>query len=614
MAKLSQNNPLLGLMLILVALLPLLYFHSLYTPASLPRYALIACVAGFGVLFYAISIWRHQRHFLWHPVQILVLLFFLLASLSSLWSIEKSNNLIEILQLSSFAILFFLATQISSIKHITWICTMAVASAGIAALIGIMQNYGFNPMEYSNPVMASTFIFKNHAALYFDLIVPVSFFIILISDNKKIKWLSTIAFGLCIGFLIESRTRGSWVAITAVAVLLLILCTFHKQTRENINSKIKESRVFLIVALLVASTAFIPQGENDIKWERKPVAGQKLDQSAFNRLLFYRNSLGIINEKPMLGTGLGTFWKAFRPYMNYPHIIQRSNEHIYLIRAHNDILQTFTELGLVGGILSLVIYSFILFIGIQIILNKKSDRGKSLLTIGLLLAFTASLIHSLVDFPLHKPSSAVLFWIWAGFIIALHLADKEEGKLYIIKKMFGPILFSTAIAYLFISAIFYTAYIKDNYYLHLAENHYKSENCTAAINSIEKAVDSFGLYFITHIMRVRIHVKCNANPQALFYVLNEELQYDSSNILARLRRADLYLTSGYFDKADQDYKAVVQILPHRASGKIGVASVLVARGQNIEAKKYLKNILDAHPNNKYAIRLLRDINDAVKAN
>ncbi len=614
MDRLSQNNPLLGLMLILVSLLPLLYFHSLYTPASLPRYALIACVAGFGVLFYAISIWKQQRYFLWHPVQILVLLFFLLASLSSLWSIDKSNNLIEILQLSSFAILFFLATQVSSIKHITWICTMAVASAGIAALIGIMQNYGFNPMQYSNPVMASTFIFKNHAALYFDLIVPVSFFIILISNNKIIKWLAAIAFGLCVGFLIESRTRGSWVAITAVVVLLLVLWTLHKQTRENINSKIKENRTYLIAALLVASTAFVPQGENDIAWERKPIAGQKLDQSAFDRLLFYRNSLGIIKENPILGTGLGTFWKAFRPYMNYPYIIQRSNEHIYLIRAHNDILQTFTELGLVGGILSLAIYSFILFIGIQIILNKKSDSGKSLLTIGLLLAFTASLIHSLVDFPLHKPSSAALFWIWAGFITALHLSDKEERKSYRIKIFFSPILFATSIIYLSLSAMFYTAYIKDSYYLHLAENHLTAGNCPAALNNIEKAVNSFGLYFITHIIRVRIHVKCNKNPQALFYVLNEELQYDRSNILARLKRADLYRLSGYLDKADQDYKVVVQILPHRVSGKIGVASVLVAKGQNEEAKKYLKTILHEHPDNKYAIRLLRDINDTIKAN
>jgi len=162
----------------MVILLPLLYIEPLHNPSSLPRYALIALTAGLALLIFSLSIWRKKNQLQWHPSQLIAIVIFLLAAISYTWSIEGENSLIEIIQLSSYVILFLVATQINNISHIQNIIFSAVIAGGLAALIGILQNFGFNPFGFRNNVMASTFIYKNHAALYFDLIVPVSLFMI----------------------------------------------------------------------------------------------------------------------------------------------------------------------------------------------------------------------------------------------------------------------------------------------------------------------------------------------------------------------------------------------------------------------------------------------------
>ena len=617
LTHLKQNSTLL-LFMFMVFLLPLLYIEPLHNPSSLPRYILVAFIAGLSLLSLSISILRKRQLLQWHPSQIIAIIFLLFASLSYSWSIEEGNSLIEIMNLSSFVILFLVATQIKSITNIKNIAFVAVISGGMAALIGISQNFGFNPFDFRTYVMASTFVYKNHAALYFDLIIPIAFFLILTVENKTLKMLTAICFGLCLGFIIESRTRGSYLALSIILLIVIIFWLFNRTFRGKINNKIRQNYIFIFLAVLTCLMAIVPPGENDTAWERKSVNYQttgdgpaqsakiNIDQSSMDRLLFYRNSLGIIQENPIIGTGYGTFWKAFRMHMNRPYVIQRSNETLYLMRLHNDILQFFTELGLLGGLIIVLFFATVIIAGTNFILKQASNDNHLFIIAGLLLSLIASLVHAIVDFPFHKPSSASLIWLWSGLLVSASITISANRTISLKSRLITSALIGFASIYVIINTLFYISYCKDNHYFYLAEKNIKSKNCNDAIVNIDKAIRAFGLYHTTHLERINIHIGCNKIPQDLFNVLNEELRRDDTNTRALLERAELFLANGYLQQAEKDYRKVIFILPHRPSGKIGVARVMLKNGETDKAIEQLHIILKEHPRNKIAQKLLED--------
>mgnify|MGYP000644541751 CR=1 FL=1 len=601
-----QITILLGL---LVFTLPLLYFEPLQTPSSLPRYTLIAIVSGSGLLLLSIYIWRDRYQPNWHSTQIIAVLYLFWAAISINWSVDFGSYVIESIQLTGFVILFVLATQISNTKYVLWIIAASVLAAGIAAYIGILQHFGYNPLEYRTFVMGSTFHYKNHAALYFDLIIPVSFFLILASNNTFIKWIAVISMALCLGFVLESRTRGSWLALLVAITLCISLWVLNKNFRSLFNKKLRMNLVPLFVALIIAAAIIVPPGKNDIVWKRDAQAGQKLDQSSSDRLLFYKNSLGLVRDNPVLGVGYGTFWKAFRPYMNYPHVIQRSDENIYLYRLHNDPLQILVELGIIGFVIAISFFISIGYIGLRLVIHNK-DEKQTLLAAGLITAFIASIVHSFVDFPLHKPVSAAHIWLWAGLLVSLHIANTANKYKFTPGKLYKIFVLVFSCAYLVSSVLFYRAYLKDNHYLYLAENNIKKADCHKALANIEKAVASFNLHFVTHVTRVNIHTRCNRDTATLLKVINIELEYDDTNIRALLTRGEIYLRAGQTELAKKDFLKIINILPHRSRGKIGLAKVFVAQKQTASAIKLLEQVIEMDPDNQYVIKMIDRLKNA----
>jgi O-antigen ligase len=615
-ARDNQHSPVIYLLVLLVALLPLLYFEPLHNPSQLPRYALVALVASVALITLALRNMYQVGTMRWHVTQFIALIFLILASLSSLWSLDVGSNLIEVMYLVSFMMLFFVGTQITDIRGMQLIMLASVVAGGIAALLGVLQHFYINPLQYRGPVMPSTFTFKNHAALYFDLIIPVAGMLIFILDNKKLKWLTTVCLGLCLGYIAESRTRGSYMAIGLVILIIAAAWLLNKQYRSLISTHVKANLAYIIVATIIVIVIVVPAGRNDLEWKKNKQLvkttdsevieslRKNIDESSLDRLVFYRNSLGIIKDHPLIGTGYGTFWKAFRPYMNHPYLIKRSRANLYLFRLHNDILQVFTELGVLGGVIFLLLLVSILWGGVRAVKDVNLGGKQRLLVTGLLLSVLASLFHSIVDFPFHKPASAATFWLWSGFIVSIYLNSQPVSQHGKNSRRIGLGIALVSIFYLVIGSVFYYGFFRDNHYLYLAEQSMKKSDCAGATDNIEKAIDSFGLTMQTHVIRTRIHIACNSNQQQLFQLLNSELVYDDTNIQALLRRAGILLNSGYLQAAERDLQRVLFILPHDIDAKVGMARIQLQRGEKDEAIRALEAILASNPDNEMARKTL----------
>jgi O-antigen ligase len=134
-----------------------------------------------------------------------------------------------------------------------------------------------------------------------------------------------------------------------------------------------------------------------------------------DRPLYWANVAGMIRDFPVFGTGLGTFAAA------YPAYEKRGGPEMLLTHAHNDYLEYFSELGIVGtvflfgGILYLAIRSFLVW------RERRNPEAKGL-ALGGIVSLAGMGLHTLTDFNLHIPANMLLFTVVLSltFVTAFH--------------------------------------------------------------------------------------------------------------------------------------------------------------------------------------------------
>jgi tetratricopeptide (TPR) repeat protein len=138
----------------------------------------------------------------------------------------------------------------------------------------------------------------------------------------------------------------------------------------------------------------------------------------------------MIKDHPLLGSGIGTykyntlkyqaeFFKQGENRSLYPHGFAE--------KAHNEYLQLWAEMGIVG--LGIFIWLIISYFGCGIkILRKIKDEYKQGIIIGLMGSVVAVLIDGLFGFPLHLPATIILFWMALSLTVAFGESEKDEKK------------------------------------------------------------------------------------------------------------------------------------------------------------------------------------------
>jgi len=295
------------------------------------------------------------------------------------------------------------------------------------------------------------------------------------------------------------------------------------------------------------------------------------------------------------GVGLGSFWKGFREYTNYPNVMPLTDLNIIVYRAHSEPLQFFLELGFIGGLLALIIFFYLMSIAIKTILRIEDTRHK-ILCLGLGAALLASALHSIVDFPLHKPSSALQFWLLAGLLIgfAADLFNQKRLLSIKIKKTLSAIFLVCALIIAGFSTHLYSSYVPASMHHQKAMDAIYTD-CTEAIDEIEKTLALSPYYFREHTSRIDIYSNCVKDDKRILPILNQELELDNANTKALIQRAYILLGTKNYPAAYKDFKRVADLLPHRPYGHYGIAQTLVVMGNYKLGIVELKKVVEKHP-------------------
>jgi len=144
-----------------------------------------------------------------------------------------------------------------------------------------------------------------------------------------------------------------------------------------------------------------------------------LDAAPIGRLTIWRDTLPIIRDFPVLGTGAGTFADAMLTY-------QRTDKQVLFNHAHNEYLQLATEGGFV---LLLGVVAAMMALCALVRRRLREDNGPHrLIRVGAAAGLAGIAVQSIWDTGLHEPANLLLAALVAAIAVRPNRADNQERE------------------------------------------------------------------------------------------------------------------------------------------------------------------------------------------
>ncbi len=309
----------------------------------------------------------------------------------------------DLLLLAAYLFVFFAAGQAfrTAAQRVAW-AWFVLALGFTVSLFGILQHFTFNGRLYWLRQMQfggypfGPFTNRDHFAGFAELVIPMGLALLTLRGTRRdqvpLVGLLTI---VPIGAVFLAASRGG---IIAIVVEIVLLALFLRKRPLSL------ARVIAVVAILLVAGAFVAWLGIGTAMERFATlkSGAVTEQ---RRWIMIRDSWQIVRAHPWVGSGLGTLETAYPKYASY-------YDGLVVNHAHNDYIEALAETGWLGGVCCAV-FLFWLFRRSLARVGSDPDSVKRAVRIGALVACAGLLVHELLDFNLHIPSNALLFFLQA---------------------------------------------------------------------------------------------------------------------------------------------------------------------------------------------------------
>ena len=319
------------------------------------------------------------------------------------------NTRMELLLLISDLVLLFLAVQafrtLQDWRGFIW---FGMVFGFLISIFGILQHltfngklYWFREMHYGG-IPFGPYVNRNHFAGFVELLLPLALVPLLLGRVRRERWPVVTLFAVVpIGALFLSVSRGGIVSFgVELAVLALVMIQ-----RRTMGKQLFAGAAVLLLALLMVFWLGVGQ------LLQRFSSFQSLEVTAGKRASMRRDTGQIFLHNPVAGTGLGTLQIVYPQY-----------ESLYdgkiVNHTHNDYLEALAETGILGGLCCAWFLGVLLRESLKRLRQLHNSFAGALQLSGLV-ACAGFLVHGLVDFNLHIPSNAFLFFLLA------HLATSE---------------------------------------------------------------------------------------------------------------------------------------------------------------------------------------------
>ncbi len=373
---------------------------------------------------------NYDMRLLRHPVSILLLASLTWMAVTSCTSALPWVSFKYTLARIWFVVPFFYAAaQIfrsrDRIRQFFWAYAIGL---GVVILIATSKTLGnFSDLQTLHRVMKP--FYNDHTAYgcAIALMLPAAFYFIF--SKRRTGWqrvLTLLLFaGLCVG-LFFSYCRAAWLSVLgAIGVYVLI----------RMGMKVKWMVVLFGIGVgaffVYQSDVLYKLGKNhqDSSYELadqiKSISNISTDASNIERLNRWASAMRMWKEKPLLGTGPGTYQFLYGSYQKSYQLSTISTNAGDLGNAHSEYIGPMTEQGLPGVLLVAALFLCTFATGVRIYRTAK-DHDVGLMALAFTLSLLTYYIHGVFNNFLDTDKLSVPFWAFTAAVVALDVYSEKK--------------------------------------------------------------------------------------------------------------------------------------------------------------------------------------------
>ena len=610
----------LGAMLVLVPL----YFSPSMSDYHTPKYILVQMFATIlGCMLLISMVLDGEVYILDHPIYY-TMLAFIAANFISLF---QAHNIFQGLYTLWIQTCYFLVAIlcfhcIQTRRQVHALVGVLTATGSLVALVGLLQHNGVYHFYHPWNIAASTIGNVNFVAEYYNVVYPISLVMLLVVRRAWLWALLLFACFLMTCHLIVMGSRGGWLGVLIAACVIggaELIRRYHIRRRALDALLIGFLSLLLGWPVLTSVASSLPitktqtlSGLTDTYWNlvaKRSVDALVLgDDSTRQRVLLWEDTFRLIVDSPLLGVGTGNYEFNIQKYLGPQSLELKakmedkgSSEHM-IFRAHNDYLEVWSESGLLGLGIFLVLLAQILRSVAGLLISYVRGQEEPLV-VGLAAAVLATLVHSLFSSNFQNPASAIVFWVVVGFVWTFAVDPGQRPRLGLLNTSsdgfsFGVAAFGIGVVLL---TCFYSYSMRQGAILYQeARTLIKQKQYEPALNSLERSLRyPSPRPFATHEMIGKLHHRFG-NWEAAEKAFERSLQYHQNHPGAYYFLGRTLVEQGRTEEALTAVFRAVALEPLRPEYRVTLGTTLGQVGRPEEAIDALRHALRLDPNLKSA--------------
>ncbi|PKP59857.1 hypothetical protein CVT91_06025 [Candidatus Atribacteria bacterium HGW-Atribacteria-1] len=423
----------------LVVLVPIAFYPrcmDVFLPIKEFIFGLLVTIS---LIFWCFGMINRGRFgFIRSPTDFPILSFIAICILSLFWSNSPMVSLKELPLFLAGPLLYFVITHnIRYEQQIYRILNVILIIGGLFGVYGILQYQGIDFSFWTGNIgrqnVFGLFGNVNYFAEYLIVPLPLAISLFFAYRNRVHKILLLVGILTMGGSLILTFTRGSYLAI-GISLIFMFLLYLASRGKSFIR---EYKKIFIFILALIILVTFLFALPNPLnkpgtvisKIKGRTSVTQLIQGSSIKRrIAIWKFTALMIKDHPLLGSGIGTFkYNSLRYQAEF--FEQGENRSLYphgfADKAHNEYLQLWAEMGIIG--LGIFVWIMICYFNYGIkILNKIKNHYKQAILIGLMGSIVAVLVDGIFGFPFHLAATIVLFWVAIGFTVAIGTGNKNN--------------------------------------------------------------------------------------------------------------------------------------------------------------------------------------------
>ena len=322
------------------------------------------------------------------PVSIALTLFWMWLGVSLMWSAVLVTSVINFWWVGSLVLVFW-AYTLSPQRERVWFLVSRFALIGALALCG----YALIQLFVWGEPPRSTFVnIHSFAALMMLIALSLGGYF-LVAWQQRATPRTRYVLGACLFVLYftiaSTGGRGTTLSI-ALSLTMFALLAKRAVDRRGLITLIG------IVAIAYAAANLLLHGGVEDRMATLADPGS----AAFPRLLIWRGSWELLQQQPLWGIGLGTYYLAWPPFRD-------PADATLGFFVHNDYLQIWIEAGLPALLLLLAAFASAALLLVRLLRHARVPVALRLESLGLFAGLFAVAAHSFLDFNLYILSISI---------------------------------------------------------------------------------------------------------------------------------------------------------------------------------------------------------------